>query len=83
METDNVLSWGKMRISDIWCSPQSFSHLLTYLSVYCLLCVGIGDVRVKRRVIGQLLGANHLVGLETSELSMTMPCESSCNRQEV
>lgn len=33
MEIHKVLSWGKMGISDIWCSPQAFSfpHLLKCL----------------------------------------------------
>lgn len=50
METGKVLSWGKVGRSGIWHFPQSFSHLLIYFSVYCLLCASVADVGADLRV---------------------------------
>lgn len=63
MDTDKVLHWEKMKINDIWCSPQSFSCLAIYLRIDCLSCACI---RMNRRVTVQLLGADISQGSETS-----------------
>lgn len=63
METDKVLSWEKMEIGDIWCSPQSFSCLLT--SVFVASNVQAWGTSGGT---GKSLGANLLQGLETSAL---------------
>ena len=67
-------------MGDIWYSPQSSSFSLL-LIVYCLLCASTGEGRVNRRVTEQLLGANSLVVLETSELLMTSHVKGAARRE--